>query len=383
MSRQIDQVDVVIVGGGIVGLAHALAAAKRGLKVVVFERNLQAVGASIRNFGMIWPIGQPAGPLRERAMKSRQIWLAVSQKAGFAAEQTGSLHLAYQEDEMAVLEEFVATVGDQLGTVELLTPDRVPDKSPAVNPDGLLGALWSSTEVIVDPREAIAKIPGLLQTEYGVEFQFGTVVSEIDPPQIVTTQGTWRAEQVFICSGVDFQTLYPEHYASSGLTKVKLQMMRTIPQPDQFRIGAALCAGLTLTHYSAFAHCQTLGALKDRIQAETPWFPHWGIHVMASQNASGELILGDSHEYGLNPDPFDRAEINRYILDYLEGFLRVPALEIAETWHGVYAKLPGSTEFVQQIEPGITVVNGLSGAGMTLSFGLAEEVLTSQGIAAC
>ena len=95
--------DIAIVGAGIVGLAHALAAAKRGLRVVVFERNAQAVSASIRNFGMVWPVGQPTGLLLERALQSRQIWLELSAAAGFALEQCGSLHLAYRADELAVL----------------------------------------------------------------------------------------------------------------------------------------------------------------------------------------------------------------------------------------------------------------------------------------
>ena len=89
------------------------------------------------------------------------------------------------------------------------------------------------------------------------------------------------------------------------------------------------------------------------------------------------LIIGDSHEYGLNPEPFDKAQINNYILDYLKTFVKVPTLEIAEIWHGVYAKLPGKTEFIAHPESGVTVVNALSGAGMTLSFGLAEEVITN------
>ncbi len=369
------QVDVAIVGAGIVGLAHALAAAKRGLSVVVLERNPAAVGASIRNFGMVWPIGQPDGLLYERALKSREIWLEVAAKAGIAIDPCGSLHAAYRPDELAVLEEFVETSHHHQSEVQLLTPAQVAAKSPAVLQEGLLAGLWSTTEAIVDPREAICKLPEFLTQTYGVTFQFGRAVTEIAPPKLVAGGETWTAERIFVCSGAEFETLYPEIYSAIEITKVKLQMLRTVPQPNGYRIGATLCGGLTLTHYSSFAHCPSLSALKTRIEAETPQFPQWGIHVMMSQNASGELIIGDSHEYGLNPEPFDQSLINQYILDYLNQFVQVPDLTIAATWHGVYAKCPGQTELVTHPEPGVTIVNALSGAGMTLSFGLAEAVL--------
>ena len=85
--------DIAIVGAGIVGLAMAYSAAKRGKSVVVFERHPRAASASVRNFGMLWPIGQPAGNLFNRAMRSREIWLEISQQTGMWARPTGSLHL--------------------------------------------------------------------------------------------------------------------------------------------------------------------------------------------------------------------------------------------------------------------------------------------------
>ncbi len=365
--------DVAIVGAGIVGLAHAYAAARRGCRVAVFERSPRAVGASIRNFGMIWPIGQPTGSLLERALRSRAIWKTLSSEARFGLDPCGSLHLAYRDDELAVMEEFVTQFGSQGYEVRLLSPAETLAQSPAVNPTGLLGSLWSGTEMTVDPREAIRTLPDYLHQTYGVTFGFGQVVTGVDYPHLTVGGCHYRAERIWICSGADFETLYPQSFVASGITKVKLQMMRTGSQPHGFRIGPSLCGGLTLTHYGSFAQCQALPALKDRIQSETPHFPAWGIHVMMSQNGSGECVIGDSHEYGLDPQPFDRADIDGWILDYLKGFAQIPCWTIAERWHGIYPKLVGQTEWIHSPEPGVTLINALSGAGMTLSLGLAEE----------
>ena len=160
--------EIAIIGAGIVGLAHALAAARQGYRVTVFERNERAIGASIRNFGMVWPVGQPFGPLRDRALRSRQIWLELAAVGNFFRDPVGSLHLAYHPDELAVIEEFVDGVKD--ATVQVLTPDQVAQKSSAAVTTGLLGALWSETEVIVDAREAIVSVAEVLRSSFNVIF---------------------------------------------------------------------------------------------------------------------------------------------------------------------------------------------------------------------
>ena len=371
-----NKVDVIVVGAGIVGLAHTLAAARRGFKVALFERTSPAVGASIRNFGQVWPVGKSGG-LFQRAMKSREIWLEASRGADFFCLENGSLHLAYQDDEMAVLNDLYAQVPEVREFGQLLTPEQVFDKSQAVKLEGLKGALWSTTELNVDPRQAIRAIPGWLARTYGVELHFGTLVRGINLPNVETTAGTWQAERVYVCSGADFETLYPQQYAESGLIRCKLQMMRTVTQPDNWKLGPNLCAGLSLYQYThTFAHLSSFTALKQRIETEMPFYVQYGIHLLVSQTALGEITIGDSHEYAMTFDPFDREDINRAIMDYLHTFAQLPSFEIAERWHGIYPLVKGQREIVIHPEPGVTIVNGLGGSGMTLSFGLAEEILS-------
>ena len=131
--------DIAIIGAGIVGLAHALTAAKRGYRVVLFERAPRAQGASVRNFGMIWPIGQAPGAIHQRALKSRQTWLELAPKADFWLAATGSLHLAYADDEFAILTEFAALAPDLGYDVQLLDVAGVHARSQAVQEKNLKG----------------------------------------------------------------------------------------------------------------------------------------------------------------------------------------------------------------------------------------------------
>jgi len=367
-------VDVAVIGAGIVGLAHAWSAASRGHHVTVFERNSEAIGASIRNFGMVWPIGQPPGEPRAISLRSRQAWLELARDAGLWVNPCGSIHLAHRDDEWDVLQEFAQRAPALGYDCELLEPDEVLRRTPAANPEGLHGGLFSPAELCVNPRTAIRTLPGWLAHRFRAKFEFSTTITQIEGSRVRSSRSReWKFDRTIVAGGTDFETLFPDVFATSGLRRCKLQMLKVARQPEGWTLGPHLASGLTLRHYASFAVCPGLAALKQRIAAETPELDQFGIHVMAAQNDTGEVILGDSHEYDADIEPFDKSLIDALILRELRRVIRLPDWMIVERWHGSYAKYPHGMLFEAEPLPAVLICTGTGGAGMTMAFGLAER----------
>jgi D-hydroxyproline dehydrogenase subunit beta len=314
------------------------------------------------------------------ALRSRAIWLELLTAANLPYFPTGSLHVTYREDEAAVGQEFSEKAASLGYDCAWLSRQQTLERSEAIRAEGLLGALWSPTELTVDPREVVAALPEFLKSQYGVQFCFNTAVQNVESGALQAAGQRWEADAIIVAAGDDFQTLFPECFGQSGVTRCKLQMMRTVSQPRAWKLGASLAFGLTFKHYPTFQVCSHLQALKDRIARETPELDNRGIHVMVSQNATGELTIGDSHEYGLAVNIFDVPAINELILSYAKLYLRVPTLQIAEQWHGVYAKHPELPYLSLAPANGVRLVTVTSGIGMTMSFGIAEQTLREIGV---
>ncbi|MFA5246077.1 MAG: TIGR03364 family FAD-dependent oxidoreductase [Pedobacter sp.] len=366
----------IIVGAGILGLATARALALKGFKVKVIERSQFSIGASIRNFGMLWPIGQPDGQLYERAIRSREIWKEYLNAASIPFNACGSLHLAYSQEEWDVLEELSGIFRKSGRPVSLIDPVQIGNKFDGINQTDLKGGLFSNDEVIVDPREGIRNLPLYLSQNYGVEFIWGTAISRVDSGSAYSGSKRYEADLIFICSGADFEVLYPEVFKQQEITKCKLQMMRFVSDKPDYKLGTSICGGLSLLHYKSFTASKALDKLKAKLQNELPEYLKWGIHVMVSQNMQGELTIGDSHEYALEFDPFDKNYINQLILGYLKNLVNIDQWKLIETWNGIYPKMTnGKTELHLEAEKDVHIINGIGGNGMTLSFGFAEEII--------
>jgi FAD dependent oxidoreductase TIGR03364 len=365
--------DLAVVGAGIVGLAHALAAARRGLRVVVFDRECQAIGASVRNFGFITVTGQQREECWRRALRSRDVWLEVASRAGIAIEHEGLVVVARRPEAMAVLEAFAAT---EMGAAcELLDGRAARTRYPMLGEGSIEGALWSPHERRVESRCALPKLADWLERAHGVAFVRETLVKDIAPPHITTSAGTFEAERVAVCPGDDLLTLYPDRIRALGIGRCRLHMLKVAPADRDFRLPAAVMSDLSLVRYLGYAELPEAAALMARLKVEQPHMLAQGIHLIAVQGRDGDLIVGDSHHYERSPSPFARADVDELILTELATVLRLPDARVRERWTGTYAHLPDRLAVIDAPEPEVRLVMVTSGTGASTAFAIGEEVI--------
>lgn len=158
--------DVAVVGAGIVGLACALAAARRGLSVIVIDRDAQANGASVRNFGFVTVTGQPRGRVWDRARRSRAVWDEIAGEADVPILQRGLWLPVRRPEATAVLEAFMAT--EMAEGCRLMTAEAAQARAPQIIGRQTVAALWSPHDLRVDSRMAIPRLAAWLSQRFGV-----------------------------------------------------------------------------------------------------------------------------------------------------------------------------------------------------------------------
>jgi FAD dependent oxidoreductase TIGR03364 len=274
----------IVVGAGIVGLASARTLSLQGYQVTIIERNEKAIGASIRNFGMLWPIGQPDGLMYNRAIRSKMIWKEIADSVGLWYEECGSLHLAANKEEWQVLQELLAGFQAANRPCSLMSPEEIKNNYKGIQTKEIMGGLFSPTETIVDPREAIAAAASYLEEYLDVDFIWGKNFSEVSTGKLRAGNETLLADLIVVCNGADFETLFPEIFAALPITKCKLQMMRFQPGANEKRMGVSVCGGLSLIHYPSFKIAPSLKALEEKFKQEMPEYIKWGMatHMIPS-----------------------------------------------------------------------------------------------------
>lgn len=363
--------DLAVVGAGILGLAHAYAAARLGKRVVIIERDGRANGASIRNFGFVTVTGQPRGETWARARRSRDVWADVAAQSGIPIEQTGLLVLMRRAESVRVAEAFLKT---EMGEgCALLDRTGLLSRMPQAQASDAQAALWSSHDLRVESRTAIPRLAAWLSEKWNVEFRFETATLDVQPPRIQTSRGVIAADAAIVCPGDDFVSLFPDRIAKYKPMKCRLSMVR-LSNPG-FRLPAALMSDLGLVRYHGYADLPEAEALRARLEKEQTAHLRHGVHLIVVQSADGSLVVGDSHHYDGTPGPFAEAETERLILDELHAATGMAVPLVTERWTGVYASSPERSMFVDTPSPSIRIVLVTGGNGASTAFAIGEDVV--------
>jgi len=364
--------DLAIVGAGIVGLAHALAAARRGKKVVVIDRDSFANGASIRNFGFVTVTGQQAGDCWQKAARSRQVWGEVAEAARIPLLQEGLTMTVRLPESETIVDAFLKT---EMGAeCRRLTPAEAVQKVPALRREIITSALYSPLEVRVESKDALPQIANWLEEAHEVDFLWQTSVNAIETPKLETSRGQVHAETVIVCPGDDATTLYSERLAAYELTRCKLQMLRVTPR-KAVKFGTAVMSDLGLARYLGYADLPEAAALKTRLDRDMAEHRENGIHLIVVQSEDGSLVVGDSHHYSPTPDPFIDKTVNDLILSEMEAILDLGPYDITETWIGTYASAPDRWRLTDAPDEATRIVMVTAGCGASTAFAIGEETI--------
>ena len=364
--------DLAIVGAGIVGLAHALAAARLGKTVVVIDRDDAANGASIRNFGFVTVTGQQAGDCWQKAARSREIWTDVAEAANIPIVQRGLIVTERLPESEAVIDAFLQT---EMGAeCRRISVKEAAQQAPAIRKNNITGALYSPHEVRVESRTAIPRLAAWLEEEHDVDFLWHTSVSHVETPKIETSRGPVHAETAIVCPGDDLTGLFADRIAAYNVTRCKLQMLRVMPETP-VQLETAIMSDLGLARYLGYAELPEATQLKVRLDAEMANHRQNGVHLIVVQSSDGSLVVGDSHHYGKTPDPFADKIVNDLILSEMNSVLDLRRYSVSESWIGTYASAPDSWRFTDAPDDATRLVVVTAGCGASTAFAIGEETI--------
>jgi glycine/D-amino acid oxidase-like deaminating enzyme len=346
----------IVIGAGMIGLALARALALRGRRVVVFERNERAVGASLRNAGAVSALGIADPYDLERARRSRSVWREFCEAADVWHDPCGSLAAANDADEWALLQDYAASTRSAQDYT-LLDAAAARKRSAWLSGRQLRGALFAPEDLVVDPRVALRQLPLWLAARYEIEFRWKHAVTRIAYPYVWSGGRRHAADVIYVAGGVDTAELLPD---STMLPSAHRRLLvRLAAQSDGFRLGAIV------TNPVALAGALPDHAIAQRLRAASPL-------LRLVQNGSGELLL----DAGPVDTDIDHVSGLRPALDALRRVVELPVAHAAQVWALPQVGAPDAGSAIE-IAPGVIAVAapGRCGLGMTTAFGFAEDLV--------
>ncbi|WP_327053708.1 NAD(P)/FAD-dependent oxidoreductase [Halomicrococcus gelatinilyticus] len=335
---------VVVVGGGIVGLASAYYLAERGAEVVVCEQSSLGAGSTERSAGGIRQQFSTRVNV-ELSRASVPVWENFESEFGVDIQfrRPGYLLVAREQSTAAAFAENVAMQNDCGVPSELLSPAEARERCPELRAEEFVAATYSPTDGFADPHLALQGFAAGAR-DAGVEIVTGVTVTDVLRPDrgvagVATTEGRLDADVVVNAAG----PWAHEVAAMAGLTLPVAPRRRSVAVVDP-EVPVPESVPLTIDLDS-------------------------GAYFRPERD--GAALVGGhfaDHDPDADPDGFARSPGLDWTAEALERAADCadyfgPGTQVRRGWSGLYAVTPDHHPIVEETIPGFVNAVGFSGHG--------------------
>lgn len=399
------QVDIVVIGGGIIGVSAAYHLAKKGHSVALVEKGHVGCEQSSRNWG--WCRQQNRA--REEiplARESLRLWEEMQNDAGVDAgfRRTGILFLTKSKEELGNFEKWAAMARGLDVHSTVLTPAEITGRLPG-NSDKWVGGLYTPSDGRAETSMAVPALATAAR-KHGVTIHQGCAARGLETQggrvsAVVTEKGTIRVQSVLLAGGAWSSLFCRRHGIELPIGLVNATAMRTTIAPEitsgalgteSYCICRRIDGGFTL----ALRNRGTVELSPDLFRYARAFWPSYlnrrgGLKLSFGKSFFDQLTRGTNWSFD-KPSPFeaervrDPAPNTDLAVEALAALIKsnpeLRNIEVAEAWGGTIDATPDTIPVISPVDalPGFFLATGFSGHGFGIGPAagrLAADIVTN------
>lgn len=390
------QVDVVVIGAGIIGTCTAYELASKGVSVALLEKGVVAGEQSSRNWG--W-VRQQNRDLHELplAMFSLRRWDELGAEIGrdLGFRRTGILYCSRDEAEIARWQRWGKSAREIGFSSDVLTAKEAKERSPG-SVSTWLGGVWSPTDGRAEPSLAVpaiaegAKAKGALLHQNcavrGLDISGGRVTG------VWTERGLIRTSTVIAAGGAWNSRFCRHHGIDLPVANIGGTALRTAPVPDVLTAGNINTPGFSMrrrldgSYTIAVPGHGTINIAPQGLRYATKFYQMYRAKLakklkyrIDSSFWNGPEGFGSWTNDSVSPfektrvlDPAPDADLVKLAIRNLsEEFPALKGIKVEAAWGGMIDTAPDLVPVISRVDqlPGLVIASGFSGHGFGIGPG--------------